>query len=141
MQHATSGHIDQLVIEAVVRIAFGLGKETIAEFVTDERTERMVGRLGVDYAQGFHIGTPVPIQALLNNTIESRTDTVTDGGIAQQLAVATGRVGLVGSAPRQGQVTSCRTVVRAAMSASDAAIAAIRPAAGMNGSACCPETL
>ncbi len=30
VQHATSGHIDQLVIEAVVRIAQGLGNETIA---------------------------------------------------------------------------------------------------------------
>jgi diguanylate cyclase (GGDEF)-like protein/PAS domain S-box-containing protein len=64
VQHATSGQIDQLVIEAVVRIAQGLGKETIAEFVTDEQTKRMVTRLGVDYAQGYHIGKPVPIAEL-----------------------------------------------------------------------------
>ena len=42
VKHATSGHIDQLVIEAVVRIARGLGKETIAEFVTNEDTKRMI---------------------------------------------------------------------------------------------------
>ena len=65
VQHAASGHIDQLVIEAVVRIAQGLGKETIAEFVTDEKTQRVVTRLGVDYAQGYHIGRPVPIGVLL----------------------------------------------------------------------------
>jgi diguanylate cyclase (GGDEF)-like protein/PAS domain S-box-containing protein len=68
VQHATSGHIDQLVIEAVVRIAQGLGKETIAEFVTDEQTKRMVTRLGVDHAQGYHIGKPVPIAELLDTT-------------------------------------------------------------------------
>jgi diguanylate cyclase (GGDEF)-like protein/PAS domain S-box-containing protein len=66
VQHATSGHVDQLVIEAVVRIAQGLGKETIAEFVTDEQTKRMVTRLGVDYAQGYHIGKPAPIAELID---------------------------------------------------------------------------
>ncbi len=64
VQHAATGHIDQLVIEAVVRIAQGLGKETIAEFVTNERTQRMLARLGVDYAQGYHIGKPVPVAEL-----------------------------------------------------------------------------
>ena len=68
VQHATSGHIDQLVIEAVVRIAKGLSKETIAEFVTDEKTKRMVTRLGVDYAQGYHIGKPVPIAKLVDTS-------------------------------------------------------------------------
>ena len=66
VKHATSGHIDQLVIEAVVRIAQGLGKETIAEFVTNEKTKRMVRRLGVDYAQGYHIGKPVPLAKLID---------------------------------------------------------------------------
>src|SRR5205807_5533031 len=58
VQHAVTGQIDQLVIEAVVGIAQGLGKETIAEFVTNEKTQRIVQRLGVDYAQGHHIGKP-----------------------------------------------------------------------------------
>jgi diguanylate cyclase (GGDEF)-like protein/PAS domain S-box-containing protein len=62
VQHAVTGRIDQLVIEAVVRIAQGLGKETIAEFVTDERTQRLLQRLGVDYAQGDHIGKPVRVE-------------------------------------------------------------------------------
>jgi len=65
VKHAANGQIDQLVIEAVVRIAQGLGTETIAEFVTDEKTQRIITRLGVDYAQGYHIGKPVPISTLL----------------------------------------------------------------------------
>ncbi len=52
---------DQLVIEAVVRIARGLGKETIAEFVSDPQLEAFVRSQGVDHAQGFHIGRPVPL--------------------------------------------------------------------------------
>jgi diguanylate cyclase (GGDEF)-like protein/PAS domain S-box-containing protein len=59
VRHAGTGRVDQLVIDAIVRIAQGLGKETVAEFVTDEQTQRIVHRLGVDFAQGFHIGQPV----------------------------------------------------------------------------------
>ncbi len=69
VQNATNGRVDQLVIDAVVRIAQGLGNETIAEFVTNEQTQRMVARLGVDHAQGYHIGRPVPIPDLLNHTL------------------------------------------------------------------------
>jgi diguanylate cyclase (GGDEF)-like protein/PAS domain S-box-containing protein len=52
---------DQLVIEAVVRIARGLGKETIAEFVESAELEEFLRAQGIDHAQGFHIGRPVPI--------------------------------------------------------------------------------
>jgi len=55
---------DQLVIEAVVRIARGLGKETVAEFVSDGAIERFVREQGVDHAQGFHVGRPVPVAEL-----------------------------------------------------------------------------
>jgi EAL domain-containing protein (putative c-di-GMP-specific phosphodiesterase class I) len=49
---------DRLVIAAVVDIARGMGKRTIAEFVTDEPTQRVVEDLGVDHAQGDFVGVP-----------------------------------------------------------------------------------
>jgi diguanylate cyclase (GGDEF)-like protein len=52
---------DQLVVEAIVRIARGLGKRTIAEFVEDEDTTKMLRDYGVDMAQGFHLGRPVDL--------------------------------------------------------------------------------
>ncbi|MDP1850485.1 MAG: EAL domain-containing protein, partial [Solirubrobacteraceae bacterium] len=55
---------DQLVIEAVVRIAQGLGKETIAEFVSTPELEVFMREQGVDFAQGFEVGRPVPIAEL-----------------------------------------------------------------------------
>ena len=54
---------DQLVIEAVVRIAQGLGKETIAEFVETPELEAFLREQGIDHAQGYHIGRPGPIAA------------------------------------------------------------------------------
>jgi EAL domain-containing protein (putative c-di-GMP-specific phosphodiesterase class I) len=61
VQHTTNGQIDRLVIDAVVRIARGLRKTTVAEYVASPATQRMVRLLGVDYAQGYQIGKPAPL--------------------------------------------------------------------------------
>jgi len=52
---------DQLVVEAIVGIAKGMGKKTVAEFVTDQAMTDRLRQSGIDYAQGFHIGPPRPI--------------------------------------------------------------------------------
>jgi diguanylate cyclase (GGDEF)-like protein len=50
---------DQLTVKAIVDIARGLGKRTIAEFVEDEDTRELLQEYGVDLAQGYHLGRPV----------------------------------------------------------------------------------
>ena len=57
--------MDQLVVGAIVGIARGMGKKTIAEFVTDDETVRLLEKAGVDYAQGYHVGRPRPLRDLL----------------------------------------------------------------------------
>jgi len=56
---------DDLVVESIVLMARGLGKQTIAEFVEDEGTLEALRAQGVDYAQGFHIGRPAPAEEKL----------------------------------------------------------------------------
>jgi diguanylate cyclase (GGDEF)-like protein/PAS domain S-box-containing protein len=53
---------DQQLVQAIVAIARGLGQKTVAEGVEDEETLATVRKLGVDYAQGFHLGRPEPIE-------------------------------------------------------------------------------
>jgi diguanylate cyclase (GGDEF)-like protein/PAS domain S-box-containing protein len=53
-----SNDTDKLVIKAIVDIARGMGKQTIAEFVGDDETVRLLTRVGVDYGQGYHLGMP-----------------------------------------------------------------------------------
>ncbi len=53
---------DQLTVKAIVGIAHGLGKTTIAEFVEDEETAALLRGYGVDMAQGFQIGAPVGLE-------------------------------------------------------------------------------
>jgi EAL domain-containing protein (putative c-di-GMP-specific phosphodiesterase class I) len=52
---------DQLTVKAIVQIAHGLGKRTVAEFVGDDATLRLLAQFGVDYAQGYHTGRPVAV--------------------------------------------------------------------------------
>jgi len=56
---------DQLTVQAIVQIARGLGKTTIAEFVQDDVTTQMLREYGVDMAQGYHLGRPVAIDEAL----------------------------------------------------------------------------
>lgn len=56
--------IDQLVVEALAGLVRGLGRQTIAEFVTDESTLALLRGYGVDYAQGFGVGPPRAMLAL-----------------------------------------------------------------------------
>jgi diguanylate cyclase (GGDEF)-like protein/PAS domain S-box-containing protein len=52
---------DQLTVKAIVDIARGLGKTTIAEFVEEASTVDLLRELGVDMAQGFYLGKPVAL--------------------------------------------------------------------------------
>jgi FOG: EAL domain len=52
---------DQLTVKAIVEIARGLGKKTIAEYVEEPSTVGLLRELGVDMAQGFHLGKPVAL--------------------------------------------------------------------------------
>jgi diguanylate cyclase (GGDEF)-like protein/PAS domain S-box-containing protein len=58
---------DQLVVQAIVSIARGLRTETVAEFVGDDETHALLRRLGVDYAQGYHLGRPAPLAELVGS--------------------------------------------------------------------------
>ncbi len=51
---------DQVFVKALTEMAHALGKDTVAEFVEDETTLNLLADLGVVYAQGYHIGRPLP---------------------------------------------------------------------------------
>jgi diguanylate cyclase (GGDEF)-like protein/PAS domain S-box-containing protein len=74
VRELTTSHMNQLLVKSVVDIARGLGKRTVAEFVGDEPTLEMLRGMGVDFAQGFHVGKPQPLEAAgLLSHIETRS--------------------------------------------------------------------
>lgn len=57
---------NQVFIKAIVDIATGLGRQTVAEFVEDEATLHKLKELGVDMAQGYYLQEPEEITVVQN---------------------------------------------------------------------------
>jgi len=55
---------DQMILQSIVQMAQGLGKQTIAEFVGNEESIAFLREHGVDYAQGYHVGPPRPVSTM-----------------------------------------------------------------------------
>lgn len=56
----TQDESNRLIVRAIAEVARGLGKTTVAEFVEDQETLDLLKRLGIDAAQGYHLGKPSP---------------------------------------------------------------------------------
>lgn len=56
IRHLETSREDQIFVDAIVRVAKGLGLESVAEFVENETTFRMLAKMGVDNVQGHYIG-------------------------------------------------------------------------------------
>jgi diguanylate cyclase (GGDEF)-like protein/PAS domain S-box-containing protein len=52
---------DRVFVRALLEAVHGFGKLAIAEFVENEVILTQIQNLGLDYAQGYHIGRPVPV--------------------------------------------------------------------------------
>jgi diguanylate cyclase (GGDEF)-like protein len=57
----------KIMVETIVDLAKRLGVETIAEFVASQEILDTVTALGVDYAQGYHLGKPLSIEEQLGS--------------------------------------------------------------------------
>jgi EAL domain-containing protein (putative c-di-GMP-specific phosphodiesterase class I) len=58
----TTNRANQHLVKAIVGLAQDFGYQTIAEGVEDAETLVLLKDYGVDYAQGFHLGRPAPIE-------------------------------------------------------------------------------
>lgn len=59
--------IDHALVKAIHEIAKELGKTTVAEFVENEEVLIELQKLGVNFAQGYHIGRPEDVSNLFPN--------------------------------------------------------------------------
>jgi diguanylate cyclase (GGDEF)-like protein/PAS domain S-box-containing protein len=56
--------VDFAMVRAINEVGHIMGKKTIAEFVENEQIFNLLNELGVDYAQGYGISKPVPLDEL-----------------------------------------------------------------------------
>jgi diguanylate cyclase (GGDEF)-like protein/PAS domain S-box-containing protein len=60
IKNITSSYEDQLFVNAIKSVGQGMGIKTIAEFVENEAILEVLSAMGIDYAQGYCIGKPMP---------------------------------------------------------------------------------
>ena len=58
--HVHESQVDCTIMRSIVGIARDLGKRTVAEFVSSPEILEVCRREGVDFAQGYLIGKPMP---------------------------------------------------------------------------------
>lgn len=56
--------VDRAMVKSINEVGHVMNKKTIAEFVENKRIFNLLKELGVDYAQGYGIGRPVPLDEL-----------------------------------------------------------------------------
>jgi diguanylate cyclase (GGDEF)-like protein/PAS domain S-box-containing protein len=56
--------VDLAMVKSINEVGHVMNKKTIAEFVENERIFNLLKILGIDYAQGYGIGKPVPLDDL-----------------------------------------------------------------------------
>jgi EAL domain-containing protein (putative c-di-GMP-specific phosphodiesterase class I) len=57
--------IDEAMVKSINDIGHVMGIKTIAEFVENDAIRQRLQDMGIDFAQGYGIGRPVPINDIL----------------------------------------------------------------------------
>lgn len=65
IRHLASSAVDREIVSSINDIGHRLGIHTVAESVEDEATLDVLREIGVDYAQGYAIGRPMPLEDYL----------------------------------------------------------------------------
>jgi diguanylate cyclase (GGDEF)-like protein/PAS domain S-box-containing protein len=65
IRHLLDDALDQAAVRCFVEVARVVGLKTVAEFVDQPRVREKVREMGIDYAQGFLVHRPAPIDELL----------------------------------------------------------------------------
>ena len=81
VKNMASSALDEAIVRNFTRFAQQMGLQTIAEWVENERTLKLLREVGVDYAQGFLLDYPVPM-ALPGPVAEATTRPPVAGGKA-----------------------------------------------------------
>ena len=63
----TDNRISESMVAAITQVAKVMELDTVAEYVEQDKTRRLLTKLGVDYAQGHAIGWPQPLEQVLED--------------------------------------------------------------------------
>lgn len=64
VRNIETNQVDAAMIHSLNNMSKAMNLKTVAEFVEDEHTAKLLQRLGVDFAQGYYCGRPLPLERL-----------------------------------------------------------------------------
>ena len=64
ISHVADDPVDRSMVEAICKVGRTLGIETVAECVESQAVHDELERIGIDYAQGYFLARPEPIEKL-----------------------------------------------------------------------------
>jgi len=73
IRNITTDPTDHIFVKSIIDIAHAMDIGVVTEFVEDEHILRRVKELGADYAQGFGVHRPEPLDQLVDLAIPSAT--------------------------------------------------------------------
>ncbi|NNF17134.1 MAG: EAL domain-containing protein [Gammaproteobacteria bacterium] len=65
VKEVATDRVSASMVRAISQIGKEMGLHTIAEFVENDAILQKLGEMGVDYAQGYHVGKPAPLMERL----------------------------------------------------------------------------
>ena len=65
IQNLPRSEVDEHMVKAIVGVSQALGIKTVAESVADEETIGLLHKHHVDYAQGYYVGKPAPLDVAM----------------------------------------------------------------------------
>jgi EAL domain-containing protein (putative c-di-GMP-specific phosphodiesterase class I) len=64
--------VDNAMVAAINQVGHVMGIRTIAEYAHNEAILERLATLGVDFAQGYAVGEPVPLASILDKPLPHR---------------------------------------------------------------------
>lgn len=64
IQNLHRNRVDQTLVRSIIQVVQALGKKAVAEYVENQEILDILREMGIDFAQGFHLGYPLPIEKL-----------------------------------------------------------------------------
>lgn len=65
VKNITQNSVDFALVHAMNEIAHALGKKTVAEFIEDQKSYKIIADIGIDRCQGYFLGKPVIVDTSL----------------------------------------------------------------------------
>jgi diguanylate cyclase len=67
---------DRVIVDSTIQLAHSLGRRVVAEGVEDREALYALSLMGCDVAQGFFIGRPIPLGALMRQLLDEQGERV-----------------------------------------------------------------